>query len=184
VKDVRTSYLRVSRTTADRFTGTDFLAAGGEHNYAWNVVRSEADEMMYEYAGECGAQIFDGIKVISIKFDQSSACENGTSHSANGTATDGDLPGPGRPVSAEWSRKSDGANGVVKFDYIVDATGRAGLLNTKYLKNRQYNTTLKNVANWAYFEGGGLYGEGTGRANSPFFEALLGTHELETSSDQ
>lgn len=157
------------------FAGTDFLAAGGEDNYAWNVIRSEADEIMYKHASKCGAKTFDEVKVTSVSFDQSNGYVNGTTNGVNGTEHAASLPSPGRPVSASWLRKSDGAEGIVDFDYIIDATGRSGLLNTKYLKNRQYNTTLKNVANWAYYSGAGLYGKGTNRSNSPFFEALQGS---------
>lgn len=124
------------------------------------MIRSEADELIFRHAAKSGAKTFEGIKINSVEFDQS-----------NGY-TDSELPG--RPVSASWTNKSDGTSGVVKFDYIVDATGRVGLLNTKYLKNRHYNKALKNVANWAYFKGGGMYGSGTSRENSPFFEALRG----------
>jgi flavine halogenase len=134
------------------------------------VIRSEADEMIFRHAGKSGAKIFDGVKVNSVDFVSTNGTANGT---ANGTVN-GALLDPGRPVSASYTKKADGTTGVIKFDYIVDASGRAGLLNTKYLKNRHYNKALKNVANWAYFKGAGLYGEGTKRANAPFFEALRG----------
>lgn len=134
--------------------------------------------MIYRHAGKSGAKTFDGVKVNSVEFDTSNGYTNGTTNGHTNGTTNGDShsapQNPGRPVSASWSKKSDGTSGVIKFDYIVDASGRAGLLNTKYLKNRVYNKTLKNVANWAYFEGAGLYGEGTKRSNAPFFEALRG----------
>ena len=79
----------------------------------------------------------------------------------------------GRPVSACWKRK-DGATGSIKFDYLVDASGRAGVVSTKYYKNRKYNQGLKNVAQWGYWSGNGVYAEGTARHNQPFFEALTG----------
>jgi flavine halogenase len=88
-------------------------------------------------------------------------------------AADSELPDPGRPVSASWSRK-DGSSGVVKFDYLIDASGRADLVSTKYLKNRRYNEGLKNVANWGYWKGGGVYVVGTHKEGSPYFEALKG----------
>ena len=144
---------------------TDFVAAGGPNNYAWNVVRSEADNLIFQHAGKSGAKIFDGTKVESIDFEPLD--------SANGTM-DSEMPDLGRPVSATWSRK-DGTSGKVKFEYIVDASGRAGLVSTKYLKNRRYNQGLKNVANWGYWEGVGEYGTGTKAAGQPYFEALQGT---------
>jgi hypothetical protein len=144
---------------------TDFLAAGGPNNYSWNVIRSQADEMLFRHAAKSGAKTFEGVKVLSVGFDQ---------NTANGGTDDPSSDGPSRPVSASWQKKADGSSGTINFDYIVDATGRNGLLNTKYLKNRTYNKALKNVANWAYFTGAGKYGTGTTRENSPFFEALRG----------
>ncbi|KAI9152368.1 Flavine halogenase ascD [Paramyrothecium foliicola] len=133
---------------------TDFLAAGGPNNYAWNVVRSEADNLMFQHAGECGAKIFDQIQVKSIEF-------------AN--ASEGHV---GRPVRATYLRTDTKETGEIEFDYIIDASGRVGLLSTKYLKNRRYNSGLKNIALWGYYRGTSAYMPGTHKENSPFFEAL------------
>jgi flavin-dependent dehydrogenase len=131
--------------------------------------------MLFRHAGKSGAKIFDGVKVTSVHFESAATQDEGTNtlenEQGNGNSAE---PNPGRPVLASWSRKEDGMTGVVRFKYIVDATGRAGLMNTKYLKNRHYSTALKNVANWAYYTGAGKYGDGTSLANSPFFEALHG----------
>ena len=126
------------------------------------MIRSESDELLFRHAEKSGAKAFDGVKVNSIAFTPSP-----TSNAD-----------PGRPVSASYVRKTDGASGVITFDYVVDATGRAGILNTKYLKNRMYNLGLKNIANWAYWEATGKYGEGTLRENSPYFEALTGIYRF------
>lgn len=88
-------------------------------------------------------------------------------------SSDAELPSPGRPVSATWTRK-DGSSGLIKFDYIIDASGRAGLLSTKYLKNRKMNQTLKNIANWGYWTGTSMYGLESNRSGAPYFEALQG----------
>jgi flavin-dependent dehydrogenase len=142
---------------------TDFLAAGGPNNYAWNVVRSEADDLMFRHAGEMGAKIFDGVSVKSIEFE-------------NATQVPDDQPNlmPGRPVAATYQVKETKESGRIAFDYVVDASGRIGILSTKYMKNRRYNQGLKNVANWGYWEGCNKYAPGTTRENSPFFEALQG----------
>ena len=120
---------------------------------------------MFRHAGKCGAEIFDGVKVDSIEFEPSNNPP---------VFTDSDLPDPGRPVSASWSRK-DGSSGKIKYDYLVDASGRAGLVSTKYLKNRKNNQGLKNIANWGYWKGAEDYAVGTNRQGQPFFEALSGT---------
>ncbi|ETS03176.1 non-heme halogenase [Trichoderma reesei RUT C-30] len=141
---------------------TDFLAAGGPQNYAWNVVRSEADHLLFQHAASSGAKTFDGVQVKSINFI-GEPCEGF-----------GELPYdyPGRPYSATYLMKDDKTSREIKFDYIIDASGRVGLLSTKYLKNRKYNQGLKNVATWGYWKGAAAYGVGTPRQNSPFFEAL------------
>ena len=65
-------------------------------------------------------------------------------------------------------------NGTITFKYLVDATGRAGLMSTKYLKNRKSAESLKNIAVWGYWTGVGSYGVGSTRAGAPWFEALTG----------
>jgi flavin-dependent dehydrogenase len=142
--------------------GTDYLAAGGEEAYSWNVIRSESDELMFRHAGEEGAQIFDGVKIKEIQFEETDVA-----------SIDEKVVNPGRPVSATYARK-DGSTGSIKFDYIVDASGRVGIMSTKYLKNRKFNQGLKNVASWGYWKNPGKYAAGTARDNQPFFEALTG----------
>lgn len=139
-------------------------------NHSWNVVRSEADDLMFRHAGKCGAEIFDGTKVDSIEFVPTS--------NPNGQTLDASTPDPGRPVSASWSRK-DGSSGKIEFDYLVDASGRAGVVSTKYLKNRKHNQGLKNIANWGYWQNAGDYAVGTPREGQPFFEALSGTYIID-----
>ncbi|KAI0382242.1 FAD/NAD(P)-binding domain-containing protein [Hypomontagnella monticulosa] len=143
-------------------TYTDFLATGGAEGYAWNVSRSEADELLFKHAGDCGAKIFDSTKVTSLNFERLPVVDE------RSNAPEMDL---GRPVSAAWTCK-DGRSGKISFRYIVDASGRRGLLSTEYLKNRKMNQGLKNVASWGYWKDGGIYGPGTYKEGSPYFEAL------------
>lgn len=79
----------------------------------------------------------------------------------------------GRPVTASWSRK-DGSTGDIKFEYLIDASGRTGLLATRYMKSRHYSQGLKATATWGYWEGAYKYGEGTNREGDPYFEAIKG----------
>lgn len=143
---------------------TDFSVSLGPEGHTWNVVRSEADEMIFRHAGKSGAQIFDGTKVNDITF---------VPYEQDGFTSDARVANPGRPVSASWSRK-DGSSGSIEFDYLIDASGRAGIISTKYLKNRKMNEALKNIANWAYWKGAAPYAKGERNENSPFFEALKG----------
>ena len=141
---------------------TNFTASLGPGGHAWNVVRSEADDLIFRHAGKEGASIFDGTKVDDLEFVPYDDIEFTTAVK---------LANPGKPVAANWSRK-DGSSGRIEFDYIVDASGRAGIISTKYLKNRKLNEGLKNIANWTYWKGAARYGEGSEKQNSPFFEAL------------
>ena len=137
---------------------------GGPESYAWNVIRSEADDLTFRHAGKCGAKIFDGVKVESIEFNETSGID---------VPEDSKIAALERPVSATWKRK-DGTTGSISFDYLIDGSGRAGIVSTKYMKNRKFNQGLKNVASWGYWKATGQYAEGTKRQNQPFFEALTG----------
>lgn len=128
-------------------------------------MRAEADLLMFRHAAESGAKTFDSVKVKSIEFQDATTVPEGKPNL-----------GPGRPVAATYEVKSTKKTGRIAFDYVVDASGRAGILSTQYMKNRRYNQGLKNVASWGYWEGCGTYSPGTYRENSPFFEALRGTY--------
>ncbi|RYP63074.1 hypothetical protein DL770_009462 [Monosporascus sp. CRB-9-2] len=150
------------KITGKREAYTDFSATLGPGGFSWNVVRSESDELMFRHAASSGAKTFDGTKVDSIIFEE---------FSQEGFTDEKRLSNPGKPVSANWSRK-DGSSGNIKFEYIVDASGRNGILSTKYMKNRRFNNRLKNIAIWGYWKGAKRYNVGEKNENSPFFEAL------------
>lgn len=154
-----------SHTLLIKAIDTDFIAAGGPNGYSFNVLRSESDELIFRHAGESGAHLFDGFKVISLGFVPSGLPRS--------TDPDCEIPDPGRANSATWTTK-DGASGVVEFDYLVDASGRQGIMSTKYLKNRKMNIgeQLQNVANWGYWTNFGTYGVGTPQEGYPYFESL------------
>ncbi|KAG2366746.1 hypothetical protein BDR07DRAFT_1395703 [Suillus spraguei] len=129
---------------------TDF-AGLGHFNSVWNVVRSEFDKLLLDHAASCGAKVFEQTSVKSLRFS--------TTESS-------------RPVAAEWLRSADGETGEISFDYLVDASGRAGLMSTKHLRNRHLNASLKNIALWGYWTGAGSYGLNTTREGAPWFETL------------
>ncbi|KAK7017828.1 FAD/NAD P-binding domain-containing protein [Favolaschia claudopus] len=127
---------------------TNFIADSPD-NGSWNVVRSEFDEILLRHATECGVNVCEGVKVKNIKFNDDT------------------------PVAAEWEAK-DGAEGTMDFDYVVDASGRHGLISTRYLRNRHFNSSLRNVACWGYWKNTSKYApEGfPDRNNAPWFEAM------------
>ncbi|PHH66609.1 hypothetical protein CDD81_6446 [Ophiocordyceps australis] len=143
---------------------TDFLAAGGPNGYAWNLIRSESDELLLKHAETSGAQVFQTTRVEAIQFAPSTATALPLdSHAAISSAD--------RPISATWSGK-DSTTGNISFEYLIDASGRHGILSTKYLKNRKFNDNFKNIANWGYWSGCEMYGRGTHMHGAPYFEAL------------
>ncbi|KAJ7983266.1 putative halogenase [Mycena polygramma] len=129
---------------------TDFISLNPDGG-AWNVVRSEFDEILLRHAGHCGVTVREGIKVENINFDDAN-----------------------NPHSAEWSSK-DGTTGTITFEYLVDASGRQGIMSTKYLRNRRFNASLRNVACWGYWKGASMYAppNHSNRNNAPWFEALV-----------
>ncbi|KAJ7206028.1 hypothetical protein GGX14DRAFT_367523 [Mycena pura] len=124
----------------------------GKGNHSWNVDRATFDEILLRHAEECGAKVYEEHPVNAITFAE------GSDH---------------RPIGAAFTT-STGEACSITFDYLVDASGRAGIMSTKYLKNRHMNETLKNIACWGYWSGAGMYAPGTDRHNAPWFEALTG----------
>ncbi|KAH9859007.1 FAD/NAD-P-binding domain-containing protein [Lenzites betulinus] len=172
---------------------TDFVALGAS-NSAWNVVRSEFDHLLLQHAAASGAQVYEQTRVTDIHFDDTPPSSPIRSRmdspipllyqdqrpvrptprrrtSAVEFALDESPTNLGRPKSVTYET-AFGGKGEITFDYLVDASGRAGLMSTKYLKNRKFNASLKNVAVWGYWKNTGMYGKGTDRENAPFFEAL------------
>ncbi len=85
-----------------------------------------------------------------------------------------------RPISAQWTHGPSSQSGTITFDYLIDASGRAGLMSSRYLKNRRYNEGLKNVAMWAYWQDTDLYVSGGKAEGAIYIEALSGTVVLDS----
>jgi len=122
--------------------------------YAYSLIvlqiRSEFDDLLFRHASKSGANVFDNTRVTELQFEGE------------------------RPVSASWRNASTGIEGRISFNYLVDASGRNGIMSTKYLKNRRYNQALNNIACWGYWDGTESYMPGTTRQNAIFVEALKG----------
>lgn len=103
-----------------------FLPRGQHHS--WQVARADFDALLLDHAREVGADVHDGVEVREIEWKS------------------------GRPCSAKW-RDQSGAEGEISFRYVVDASGRAGLISTRYLKNRDFPEIFQNAALWGYWEG-------------------------------
>jgi flavin-dependent dehydrogenase len=99
----------------------------GNHTYSFQVRRAEFDQLLLEHSKSQGAQVFEGTQIDRISFE-------------------GD-----RPRRATWSQKN-GATGEISFDYLIDASGRAGIMATRYLKNRRQHNVFQNLAIWGYWK--------------------------------
>ncbi|KAF9263046.1 FAD/NAD(P)-binding domain-containing protein [Marasmius fiardii PR-910] len=128
---------------------TDFIAMNPT-NGAWNVSqeRAEFDELLLDHAAEKGVKVFQETRITKINMEDD------------------------HPRSADWSSK--GQTGTISFDYIVDCSGRKGILSTQTFKSRRGNQTLKNIATWSYWTGkSGVYGTGTKREGAIWIEGLV-----------
>ena len=101
------------------------------HPYSFQVVRSEFDHLLLEHAKSQGVKVYEGTTIRSLTFDGE------------------------RPRSAIWSQASDGKTGEISFDYLIDASGRAGIMSMHYLKNRRFHESFQNIALWGYWQGAG-----------------------------
>lgn len=102
------------------------FARFSRYRHAYQVVRSEFDQLMLKHAEEQGAAVHEETRVNALRF----AGE--------------------RPYAAEWTH-AGGQTGVTHFDFVVDASGGQGFMASKYLKNRQYQEHFANVAIGTYF---------------------------------
>ena len=88
------------------------------HPYGFQVVRSEFDQVLLEHAESQGVRVHQRTAIDGISFE-------------------GD-----RPRRASW-RAHDGRRGEITFDYLIDASGRTGLMSTRYLKNRRVHEAFQ-----------------------------------------
>ncbi len=99
--------------------------------YSFQVDRAHFDQLLLDHARSLGVKVHEGVAIRDITF--------------NGE----------RPCKAVWSqgaRGHEGATGEISFDYLIDASGRAGIMAMRYLKSRCYNQGFQNVAIWGYWE--------------------------------
>ena len=61
-----------------------------------------------------------------------------------------------RPVRANWQKKSDNGHapeqGTISFDFLIDGSGRNGIMANHYLKNRKYHNVFQNIGVWGYWK--------------------------------
>lgn len=108
----------------------NFADAQGRPVHGYQVEREAFDHLLLENAKRHGVRVFEGVEIRDLTFD-------------------GD-----RPRQATWVEAGNSSQkGEIVFDYLVDASGRTGIMSTRYLKNRHYNESFQNVAVWGYWKG-------------------------------
>ncbi|HTH73687.1 MAG TPA: NAD(P)/FAD-dependent oxidoreductase [Trinickia sp.] len=106
----------------------DFGELGGSFRYSYQVRREEFDHLLLRHARTQGAYVYEGVSVQQLEFED------------------------GRPRRAVCLSKGSDAPSTIEFDYLVDASGRNGIMSTHYLDNRQYHDIFRNIAAWGYWE--------------------------------
>jgi flavin-dependent dehydrogenase len=104
----------------------DFGELSGEYQYSYQVERARFDYLLLRHAEQMGAQVFESTQVSELSFD-------------------GD-----RPTGAVCVH--EGRTSRIDFEYLIDASGRSGIMSNRYLKNRRFHQQFQNVAVWRYWE--------------------------------
>jgi len=105
----------------------------GEDIRSWQVEREDFDDVLLKHSAESGVEVVHGARVKHVNFAE------------------------GRAVSADW--EIDGSARHGDFDFVVDASGRTGVLAARQLKIRKSHEIFRNVAMWAYYKGAALLPE-------------------------
>ena len=104
--------------------------------HSYQVIRSEFDHIMLKNAAAQGAGVHQNVKVNKVNFDGE------------------------RPVSADYHDRASNSSGTVQFRYLVDCSGRAGIIGKEHLQARRFHHVFKNVAIWSYWKGTNIDGYG------------------------
>jgi flavin-dependent dehydrogenase len=91
----------------------------GIPTYSYQVIRSEFDDIMLKNAAEQGADVYQNVKVAKVNFDGS------------------------RAVSADYHDGESKSSGTIQFKYVVDCSGRNGVIGNEHLRARRYHHVFK-----------------------------------------
>jgi halogenation protein CepH len=106
---------------------TVYFGEGGPFEYAFQVVRSEFDYLLLQNARRLGATVIEEAEVVDFTFDD------------------------GRCTGVDYRVGSRNESATARL--VVDASGQAHILGRR-LGLLDWDDKLRNVATWAYFEGG------------------------------
>ena len=100
--------------------------------WSWQVDRAAYDDILLRNASKQGVEVIEGATVKQVIFEGE------------------------RAVAAEWSRRGVDDIHTIEFDYVIDASGRKGLLSQQQFNMRQQHDIFQNVAVWSYWSGAEL----------------------------
>jgi flavin-dependent dehydrogenase len=131
--------------------GLNFGELTGNCTYAFQVERAEFDHMLLEHARSQGVKVFENTGVQSLAFEGDLPRRAAWARYA--PPANGNGNGNGNGIGHSYSPSQVVEEGEIAFDYLVDASGRAGIMSGKYLNNRKYHKVFQNVAIWGYWKG-------------------------------
>ncbi len=103
-----------------------------DYYYSYQVLRSDFDKLLLDHAKSQGVSVREGVEAKRLIFDGA------------------------RPRTAIWSpvgRDGRTQEQEIDFDFLIDASGRAGLMTTRHLHARRHHEVFKNIAVWGYWKG-------------------------------
>jgi flavin-dependent dehydrogenase len=108
----------------------NWLDIYGSDHRSWLVDRGVFDKILLDNARDQGVRIRELAVVQDVGFD-------------------GD-----RARSVRWREAGRSQVEEVTCDWVIDASGRAGVLAAQKFSSREYHKVFRNVAIWAYWKGG------------------------------
>ncbi|MFG2881452.1 NAD(P)/FAD-dependent oxidoreductase [Streptomyces sp. NPDC048297] len=111
----------------------DWSKLFGDSVRTWQVDRAEFDALLLANAAAKGVEVREQVAAKSVEFDET-----------------------GRPTAVTCVPENGDPYVLNDFDFLIDASGRAGLLSVRHLRNRQQHSLFRNVALWGYWKGARL----------------------------
>ena len=105
-----------------------FGETNAKYPHSYQVWRPLFDQILLENSRSLGVDVREGHRVVEVIWD-------------------------GKRAAGVRFRKEDGHTGSIRADFVVDASGQAGLLS-RSLDLRRWDTFFQNLAVYGYFIGG------------------------------
>lgn len=97
--------------------------------HAYQVVRAEFDHLLLQNARRCGVTVLEETRVVETLFEKA------------------------RCIGVNYVSAHSATKDAAYASFIVDASGQTALLSRK-MKYLEWRDDLKNIAIWAYYQGG------------------------------